>query len=225
MRSEPKWAGLPSELLTHELSVHSFRGLSGCVCIKFESQVAVFNTYPFKPYLMLSTSSPGIAESTADSVIFDLLYRPCIMDAYWHRHASMYPSRALLLSLDSLARAELLASEVEFDCISVETNNANMYRSIKRCVQQRLAALPDISASWETRNDRLCHVDVFGSQELSPDKVMAEGDEKDKSRKKMGGGGGTCRAFVSCMAKLPSMRKANGSVDFSRIMAAWKVEN
>ena len=85
---------------------------------------------------------------------------------------------------------ELLASEVEFDCIGVETNNANIYRSIKRCVQQRLAALPYISSSWVLRNDPLCHVDVFGCQEYSPDKVLAEGDEKDKSGNNMNGGGG-----------------------------------
>ena len=39
-----------------------------------------------------------------------------------------------------------------------------------------------------------------------------------------GGGGGLCRAFVSHMSKLSSMRKETGQVDFSRIISAWKVE-
>lgn len=115
MQSEEKWTGVPSKFKTHELAVHAFRCLSGCLCIKYGSQVAVFDTYPCKPYLMLSTCSPGIVERTADSIICGVRHHPCVMDGYFFLHASMYPSRELLLSADSLARIETIASEVEFD--------------------------------------------------------------------------------------------------------------
>ena len=78
--------------------------------------------------------------------------------------------------------------------------------------------------SWVLRNDRMRHVSVFGAKEYSPDRV-AQDSGASKSKKGSSGGGGACRAFVSRMAKQPSMRKANGAMDFAKIMIAWQVEN
>ena len=222
MRTEEAWNGLPTSYLSHELAVHSFRCLSGCVCIKTETQVTMFLTYPFMPYLLLSRI-PGAKERAAGRVAHDFRDCPCSMDVFWFLHARTFPSPEALMSEDSLAVIETLADEIEFDCIGVETSNANIHRSIKKAVHSRVAHLLDISASWVLRNDRKFHTDLMGDATYTADAQADKFDGEEAGAVQTRGGGGLCRAFVSHMSERAECRK-DGAPDFSVIMKKYAEE-
>ena len=80
-----------------------------------------------------------------------------------------------------MAVVESLAEEVEFDCIGVETSNANIHRSIKKAVHSRVAHFLDVSASWVLRNDRKFHTDFMGAATCTADVLAEKFDTQETS--------------------------------------------
>ena len=127
MRSEEPWRVLPRVFQAHELAILSFRALSACTCLKFEQQALVYDGFPFIGYLLLSNKA-GVPEETTDTSVDVFENRPCTMCPFWFAHVRRFATKQLLLSAESIAEIQVVADKVEFDCIGVETNNANIHR-------------------------------------------------------------------------------------------------
>ena len=221
MRDEGEWADLPAEYRRHDLSIHAFRGLNAAICNKYEMEGKVLEHYPFMPYDILDESTIGQDEIVALRVASDFVTQPCIMDPQWYAHCEEFSTPAAFNSADSKAIAVCRADEIELDNYSAEAANANIHRTIRRALQQKLASLEDVSANALLRLDRQIHTNLWGAQTYPPDH-QPSAVMHSKRKRQRGGGGGVCRAFVSYMAS--RMIRDNGRADFSAIMAAYKYE-
>ena len=220
MSTEDAWTGMPLEFHRHDLSVQTFRGLSAALCTKFELEVTVLESSEVQGYLILETETLGTADMAAMKLAHAYEHDPCTLGPQWYAHCAEFPTVEALRSSDSLALAACKADEIELDNLGVEAHNANLYRTVKRAVQQKLAKVEDISAGWVIRNDRLVHTSLWGSKKYTADEIATEVTMSVK--KVLAGGGGLCRAFVSMMS--PLYKYPNGKSDFSTIMALYKIE-
>ena len=219
MRGGTDWSVLPADFRTHELSVQTFRALSAMLCTKHELMVTVFKAYPVSGYRLLSRIV-GEDVLAAEQLEHDIKYNPCLLCPRWYEHCQRYPTAKELLSKDSKAEAAHHADEIDLDNVDVETGNTLIHRSIKRCLQQKLAHMEDVGALFVLQSDRQIHTSPFGTKTYPADTENAM--PATGKRKRRGGGGGLCRAFVSHMSK--SCRTADGSLDFARIMELHRLE-
>ena len=221
MRQEEAWDGLPEQFRRHDLSIQSYRGLAAALCTKYQLEVKVMEAYPFKGYLLLDDSSLGSCDMAALEIQQDFERDPCTLCPQWFAHCQEFPTAETLLQPKSVALVACRGDEAELDNWGVESHNANLYRTIKKAVQQKLAKVQDVSAGWILRNDRLMHTQVWGDIEYPAD-IISTAASPTKSLM-TGGGGGVCRAYVSLLA--PDHLRADGRTDFAAIMAKYKVES
>ncbi len=220
MKSEDAWDGLPRHFRRHDLSIHAYRGLATALCTKYQLEVVVLEGHPCKGYLVLDDEELGTAEFAAMELQEEFEQNPCLFDPQWFAHCDEFPTAEKLRSPDSLAIISCRADEVELDNWGVEVHNANLYRTIKRAVQQKLAKVEDVSAGWVLRCDRLIHTYLWGDLEYPADYVNTGIAAVCKGMR--GGGGGICRAFVSLLA--PDHVREDGRTDFAVIMQKFKEE-
>ena len=125
----------------------------------------------------------------------DYLHNPCVLNDSWYRHCQRYPSPEDLLSSDSKAETCMRADEADLDTIDVETGNTVIHRCIKRGLQQKLANMEDIGASFVMVSDRAIHTDPLGVPAYTAEEAFKRPKENDKS-----GGGGLARACANRVA-------------------------
>ena len=222
MSNEGAWDGLPNHFRRHDLSIQSYRGLSAALGTKYELEVVVLETYPCKGYLILDESLLGAADCAAMEIQEDYEQNPCILCPQWFAHCHEFPTARELRQRKSLALAACRADEVELDNWGVEAHNANLYRTIKRSLQQKLAKVEDVNAGWMLRQDRLIHTYLWGDLEYPADAIRTTGPQSTDKKVMAGGGGGSCRAFVSLLA--PDNVRPDGRTDFTAIMEKYKIE-
>ena len=220
MADKAEWQGLLPEYHNHELSIHAFRGLSSVTCTKFELQVCLFlRSWAFRGYLLLSRKAFGIAIETALALVQTFYDNPCLLPPFWWEHVRRFPSVEAVMSDESLAILAFHADEIELDSIEVEAGNAQIHRTIKRAVQQKMPSLADCAASWLLKMDRAIHVGQWGAPTYSSDDPVEADDGK---RAMKGGGGGLARAFISLKSR--TMKLPNGRPDLKAIAAAYRCE-
>ena len=222
LRDELEWSILPMEYRNHELSTHAFRGLCALLCSKHELQVEVLeNSFPMKGYKLLSTKAAGTDILVATELIRTYEHDPCVLDARWFDHCERYNTVQKMLSNDSKAEVALHADEADIDNIDTETNNTIIHRSVRRCVQQKLANIMDVAASFAMSSDRQIHTHLFGEKKYTAD-MLPDNKRVEKKSKARCGGGGLARAFVSAHAAM--YRKSNGKLDLAAIWRLYRAE-
>ena len=221
LREESAWATLLQEYRNHELSTHAFRGASALLCATHELQCIILeDSFPVRGYMLLSKKAAGTDVLTAAELIRIYEEDPCILCHFWYNHCKKYPTVQKMCSPDSTAEVALHADEADLDNIDVETNNTLIHRSIRRCLQQKLANIFDVGAQFAMHSDRQVHTQLLGDRKYPAGEIT---DKPNDGRKKMkGGGGGLARAFVSAHASL--VRTPEGKIDFAEIWSMYRHE-
>ena len=218
--SDAPWAFLPAEFRTHELAVQTFRAASSAICTQYQLRIMQYREHPMKGYLILSKRVAGRDVLIARDLIHTFKRDPCLLGQKWFEHCTRYPSEEELLSPPSLAELQTEAELIQIHNVDIETGNANIYRSIKRGVMQKLVRFEDVSSNFACRTERGYHTSLFGQQTYSHDRAL-EDTENDK-KTKTAGGGGIARAFVSKMAS--SHRLPSGKLDLTEIWRLYRIE-
>ena len=111
-----------------------------------------------------------------------------------------------------------MAEAGQIENISCEARNASIRRDVKAACQQKLISIPDLSADFVLREGAEDIKSVFGDDSV----LLPNADVKPPKRLK--GGGGLCRAFVSHLAKQPEFKLPSGRIDFASIMKQFAIE-
>ena len=222
LHTESTWVILPLEFVTQELLLHALRCLNAALCTKLETQVIPReHGVTVSGYRILSKKSAGSDAATTERLIFLYSDHPCVLCFKWCGHIRKYASVQKMLSADSLAELMFMANELELNNIDTETKNTCIHRSIRKCLQQKIASLDDVAAQFVLYSCKKIHCYIFGEREYPAMKDTEA--ERDKSRKKKrSGGGGLDRAFISHHAQ--SMKTETGAKDFAAIWALYKSE-
>lgn len=233
MTSPSLWTDLPQEHRTHHSAQQCFRSLSAALCSKEQLDNVIFGRCPVKGFLLLSNKRIGIKEETATWLLKMWNSTPCVLDMWWRKHISKYPTLQSLLSVSSLDEIAFLGEAAEVENVTAETNNAMIRRQTRKNRQCRFNHICDISSSWVSSQEQANHESIWGEQ-LSGSESEHEGNNPGEQpgaggrgsgcprRHGHAGGGGLARAFVSSKAKI--CKTPEGRADFKEIMRLWHIE-
>ena len=91
MRTEDAWQGMPKTFNKHDLNVQSFKGFLAS-CTKYQLEVEMFASNPYKVFLVLDTETLGRSTWAAFEVQKNYRDDPCTLDPQWFAHMQEFPS-------------------------------------------------------------------------------------------------------------------------------------
>ena len=219
-----EWAGMPEQYQTHDLAVVAYCSLAAAIGATEELLVSDFEGHLFGFELLGGGGDEADPRFDMNEVACRLIKHrdeaPCLLSAWWLSHVKKYPTREALTSPNSLAEVDTLGMLAKIDNITTELKNSHIRRNVYRVVQSKHVSLQDVSSSWVFASTNDEKDSLWGQSAVRAE--TADGPQVKTKKNMKGGGGGTCRAFVSKHAV--QHRLANGKINFAAIMRLWRCE-